>query len=149
MTIHYFHRIPLADLGGVWRDRLEPACSICGEAVALETAKTDECGRAVHENCYILKLASSVKAGPGTVGDYADRDALNSWAKISMPNAAGHRAMTGEEREQLAYLCERIQIEQAPEAFDELVMELHELLEQKQQRTDRPQANRSKRVMKH
>jgi hypothetical protein len=54
--------------------------------------------------------------------------------------------MTVQEREQLGYLCERIQIEQAPEAFDELVMDLYELLEKKQQRTD-PQANNS--IMKH
>jgi hypothetical protein len=43
--------------------------------------------------------------------------------------------MTADERERLAYLCERIQIEKAPKTFDELVMELNELLEQKQQRT--------------
>jgi hypothetical protein len=49
--------------------------------------------------------------------------------------------MTGEERERLAYLCERIQIERAPKTFDELVMELNELLEQKQRRIDPAQAN--------
>ena len=54
--------------------------------------------------------------------------------------------MTAQERERLWYLCERIQIEQAPEAFDELVMELNELMEQKQQWTDPAQAN-SKRIV--
>jgi hypothetical protein len=43
--------------------------------------------------------------------------------------------MTAEERERLGYLCERIQFEHVPQAFDQLVMELQELLEQKQQRT--------------
>jgi hypothetical protein len=93
-----------------------------------------------------VKLASGVKADPGTFGDYADRDALNPGAKISILHVAGRRGLTVQEREQLGYLCERIQIEQAPEAFDELVMELYELLEKKQQRTD-PQANNS--ILKH
>jgi hypothetical protein len=57
--------------------------------------------------------------------------------------------MTAEERERLGYLCERIQFEHAPKAFDELVMELQELLEQKQQRTDPARAINSKRVIKN
>ncbi len=52
--------------------------------------------------------------------------------------------MTAEERERLGYLCERIQVEQAPQTFDELVMELNELLEQNQQRINRAQANTSR-----
>ena len=31
-------------------------CSICQKPVTLETAKTDEVGQAVHEECYLLKL---------------------------------------------------------------------------------------------
>ena len=54
--------------------------------------------------------------------------------------------MTAEERERLGYLCERIQIEHAPQAFDELVMELSELLEQNRQRTDSAEGNNSKTV---
>ncbi len=34
-----------------------PICSICGQPVKLETSKTDEFGHAVHEECYILKVA--------------------------------------------------------------------------------------------
>lgn len=52
--------------------------------------------------------------------------------------------MTAEERGRLGYLCERIQIEQAPQTFDELVMELNELLEQNQRRISRAQANSSR-----
>jgi hypothetical protein len=33
-----------------------PVCSICDESVQLETSKTDENGRAVHEECYVLKV---------------------------------------------------------------------------------------------
>ena len=33
-----------------------PVCPICNLAVALEAAKTDEDGRAMHEDCYLLKL---------------------------------------------------------------------------------------------
>jgi hypothetical protein len=32
-----------------------PKCSICNEPVELETAKTDEDGKAVHEDCYIRR----------------------------------------------------------------------------------------------
>ena len=32
-------------------------CSICGKPVDLETAKTDDDGKAVHEECYVLRLA--------------------------------------------------------------------------------------------
>ena len=31
-------------------------CSICNEAVELETAKIDESGKAVHEECYVRKV---------------------------------------------------------------------------------------------
>jgi len=31
-------------------------CPICGKAVVLETAKTDEHGKAIHDDCYLLKL---------------------------------------------------------------------------------------------
>lgn len=31
-------------------------CLICGKPVAVETCKTDESGKAVHENCYVLKV---------------------------------------------------------------------------------------------
>ena len=33
-----------------------PICSICGQPVKVETTKTDEYGRAVHEQCYLLKV---------------------------------------------------------------------------------------------
>ena len=33
-------------------------CSVCDKPVALELAKTDELGQAVHEECYLLKLGA-------------------------------------------------------------------------------------------
>ena len=33
-----------------------PRCSICNEPVELETAKTDEDGKAVHEDCYVGRM---------------------------------------------------------------------------------------------
>jgi hypothetical protein len=33
-----------------------PICGICGQPVKVETGKTDEFGRAVHEDCYVLKV---------------------------------------------------------------------------------------------
>jgi len=40
-------------------------CSLCGKRVAIETAKTDEVGQAVHEECYLLKIG--VKTDPDSV----------------------------------------------------------------------------------
>ena len=31
-------------------------CRICGKPVAVETSKTDESGRAIHDDCYVLKV---------------------------------------------------------------------------------------------
>lgn len=39
-------------------------CSICHKPVALETAKTDERGQALHEECYLLNLG--IETGPRT-----------------------------------------------------------------------------------
>ena len=33
-----------------------PHCAICNEPVELETAKTDEDGKAVHEECYVGRI---------------------------------------------------------------------------------------------
>ena len=37
--------------------------------------RLDECGRAIHENCYVLKLASSMNAGEGIFSNFPDRHA--------------------------------------------------------------------------
>jgi hypothetical protein len=41
-----------------------PICAICNAAVPLETAKTNEDGAAIHEQCYVLKMKSSERALP-------------------------------------------------------------------------------------
>lgn len=33
-----------------------PICSICEEPVPLEESKSDEYGRAIHENCYVWTI---------------------------------------------------------------------------------------------
>jgi hypothetical protein len=33
-----------------------PVCPVCGRPVPLEAARVDENGRAMHEDCYLLKL---------------------------------------------------------------------------------------------
>ena len=33
-----------------------PRCSLCDKPVLLETSKTDEYGKALHEECYSLKM---------------------------------------------------------------------------------------------
>jgi hypothetical protein len=35
-----------------------PICDICHKPVKLETSKTNEVGKAVHENCYLLSVSS-------------------------------------------------------------------------------------------
>jgi len=41
-----------------------PVCSECEEAVELETAVTDEDGRAIHSDCYLLRLRLNRYARP-------------------------------------------------------------------------------------
>lgn len=43
-------------------------CRICGKPVAVETAKTDGDGKAIHEDCYVLKvkLEQASKEGHGS-----------------------------------------------------------------------------------
>jgi hypothetical protein len=38
-------------------------CSICNKAIVLETAKTDEDGKAVHGECYLRRLTALRQAG--------------------------------------------------------------------------------------
>ncbi len=33
-----------------------PMCSFCSRPVKIESAKTDENGKAVHEDCYVLRV---------------------------------------------------------------------------------------------
>jgi hypothetical protein len=33
-----------------------PTCHICNRPVKLETAKTDESGKPIHAQCYLLKI---------------------------------------------------------------------------------------------
>jgi len=34
-----------------------PICSVCNEAVELDTAKVNEIGNPIHEECYVLKVS--------------------------------------------------------------------------------------------
>jgi len=43
-----------------------PTCVICHKPAPLETAKTDEHGQIIHEECYVFKMkliAASMKQG--------------------------------------------------------------------------------------
>jgi hypothetical protein len=40
----------------MFHERWLPQCAICKSAVILEDCKTDEYGRAVHEDCYIRAI---------------------------------------------------------------------------------------------
>lgn len=40
-----------------------PFCPICNRSVPLENAKTDDYGRAVHEECYLLSVKLKLESG--------------------------------------------------------------------------------------
>lgn len=40
------------------RPRYSVHCSVCGKPLAVETAKTDGNGQAVHEECYLASIRS-------------------------------------------------------------------------------------------
>ena len=44
-----------------------PACSICDKPVQLETSKTDENGKAVHGECYVLKVKLMLATTPSLI----------------------------------------------------------------------------------
>ena len=56
MTKHFLSRIPLKPLRAAPCLTSLPLCPICNAPVPLETAKTDEEGTAIHEECYVLKV---------------------------------------------------------------------------------------------
>ena len=39
--------------------RQAPTCSLCNLPVPLNSAKTDEDGNAVHEDCYVIKVGAA------------------------------------------------------------------------------------------
>jgi|HubBroStandDraft_2_1064218.scaffolds.fasta_scaffold194970_2 hypothetical protein len=41
-----------------------PLCSVCHTSVDLETAKTDEDGKPIHEECYLAKICGKVPLTP-------------------------------------------------------------------------------------
>jgi hypothetical protein len=46
---------------------LVPTCAICHKPAPLETAKTDEHGQIIHEECYVFKMrliAATVQPKP-------------------------------------------------------------------------------------
>jgi hypothetical protein len=45
-----------------------PRCSLCDKPVPLETSKTDEYGKAVHDECYALKMRLAQDTSPSRQG---------------------------------------------------------------------------------
>jgi hypothetical protein len=46
-----------------------PICYLCKLPVILERSKTDEAGKPVHEECYVLKLSLFKKQAPTSTGE--------------------------------------------------------------------------------
>ena len=63
-------------------------CTVCTMPISLETSKTDENGKAVHEECYVRKTISQFRRG-GQIHLLAD------WfASIGGERYANHRLVT-------------------------------------------------------
>jgi hypothetical protein len=68
-TTTHFEQVPLSVVKKIAREKALSsasnlvACVICGAPVELEHCKINENGRAVHEKCYVEKLALTA-AGP-------------------------------------------------------------------------------------
>ena len=43
---------------------LNPICDICHKPVKLETSKTNELGKAIHEGCYLRRVSSKKATSP-------------------------------------------------------------------------------------
>jgi hypothetical protein len=50
------------------------ACHICNETVNLQTAKTDENGKMVHEECYVQRILKIPWRKPPGSADYRSAD---------------------------------------------------------------------------
>jgi hypothetical protein len=69
------------------------SCSICSEFVQLETAKVDEIGRPVHEECYVQKISLRRSIRPPPEVSDAERNSL-SQAIITFLTTEEARAVT-------------------------------------------------------
>jgi hypothetical protein len=54
--INHLTRVFIAQMSQKRRHAGLPDCSICNEPVDLKTAKTDEDGKGVHEECYVDRV---------------------------------------------------------------------------------------------
>jgi hypothetical protein len=54
---------------------VSPLCFICEKSVRIETAKADEFGNTVHEDCYVASITMPVK--------FADRELHNAITPLS------------------------------------------------------------------
>lgn len=77
-------------------------CRICDKPVAVETAKTDGAGHAIHEECYALKISLEQASGDGHA------KSTRSWKVIAAE--ASH--------------------EQDPKKMTELITELNQALDE-------------------
>lgn len=69
----------------MWKE-LQIHCSICGRHVILELSNTDEDGRAVHEHCYVRKVAiASTRPINEMRRSRSWVTLLLGWAQIGLP----------------------------------------------------------------
>ena len=84
-----------------------PICPICNEPVEIETVRTDENGKTIHDECYCSgSLPTSQK---------------------------GSRPMEGETRDHWQRVCKQAAIEQDPERLTGLIFEINRLFDKKEQ----------------
>jgi hypothetical protein len=63
MRLYLFPRIASQNPITLYNRVFNLTCSFCSQAVPLETAKTEEHGLAIHEECYVLKLRVERETG--------------------------------------------------------------------------------------
>jgi hypothetical protein len=65
------------------------SCSICNESVELETAKIDENGKPVHEECYVQQICLRKSIRPPPEALEADGNSISQAINTFLTAAAG------------------------------------------------------------
>jgi hypothetical protein len=65
-----------------------PLCPICNKSIYLETSKTEENGRAVHEECYIQQLLATQPQHPPHSAQNRDSNVFVGDASVNRDDLA-------------------------------------------------------------
>jgi hypothetical protein len=74
----YLSHVPKHKDPAIHQHGWNPLCCVCYQSVLLETAKTEEHGLAIHEQCYFLKLQLQRATTAPTVNIQTVRDSCRA-----------------------------------------------------------------------